>query len=203
MATSPNLTQSILEHLPVDFWEDEASVNGLWNGLLARFFQGTKYENAAAGIVEKPMYIITPEGQAVEGARPLRADLLVCKFEDRSPMPLPVLHFEGKRKSGDSWEQISGQIYQWFSNRGNTGLSGGRNIWAIGAKGKEWKAFVCRGRGQLQSLKLRDNPTVNKVLVKALSPMPYDISTVDGYNKAWSCLEFMSTYQFLPDAAFD
>jgi hypothetical protein len=47
MAGSPDFAQPILQNLPTggpgteNFWDDEALVNGVWNGLLARSFPGT------------------------------------------------------------------------------------------------------------------------------------------------------------------
>jgi hypothetical protein len=144
------------------------------------------------------MYIIAPEGQAATGTRPLRADLLVCEVDNPFTRLSPVLHFEGKRSGvTGTWESIRTQIQEWFSNSG-TRLSGGKRVWAIGARGKEWKPFIWNGSNTLQSLKLSTDVAATKQLVNdpSTATTPYDISTVTGHDFALRCLQYMADHPF-------
>lgn len=130
-----HLPFAAIQALPDRYWEDEASVNGIWNGLIATAYPGT--------IAQAPAYVIQPEGQALSSQSKRRNDLLVRQIDgDPSRGKLIIrLAFEGKSsESSSTLLAASGQLLEYLDHAGPT-ARGGDKVWCIVARGTKWKAY--------------------------------------------------------------
>ncbi|KAI9868523.1 MAG: hypothetical protein M1813_005967 [Trichoglossum hirsutum] len=99
MALSHNVLTTLGD---TDYFDDEARVNGIWNGLFVIYFPPAA------------PFVINPEGIADRGTSRLRADLLVCQLNTSNTPAAsyqipPVLKFEGKSgTSGDTMDNVTG-----------------------------------------------------------------------------------------------
>ena len=106
------------------YWEDEASVNGIWVGLLAKAFPGSD------------SFVLQPEGQG-EGGR-MRNDILVRKIINfESGKQEACLVFEGKSSTGDSLDQAVNQLLVFVKT--SPKLNEIRKLWGIIARGTEFR----------------------------------------------------------------
>lgn len=130
-----HLPFAAIEALPDSYWADEASVNGIWNGLIAAAYPGT--------IDEEPAYVIQPEGQSNTTSSRRRNDLLVRQIAgDPSKGNLVIrLAFEGKSSlSASSLEAAARQLNEYL-NAAGTKARGQDKVWCVVAKGTKWKAY--------------------------------------------------------------
>ncbi|KAH9206711.1 hypothetical protein DL95DRAFT_416290 [Leptodontidium sp. 2 PMI_412] len=118
-----------------DFFNDEANVNSVWNGLFNEAFHVVHPGTLGNS------YLLAPEGKAADGKRALRADILILKLAYAGTPPvfsgiIPVLSFEGKSGvSTDKYEQIGSQLHDWYTNSGYD--KKGYRVFAVGARGSD------------------------------------------------------------------
>lgn len=106
------------------YWKDEASVNGIWVGLLANAFPGS--EN----------FVLQPEGQG-EGSRK-RNDILIRKITNfNTGSQDAYLVFEGKKSDGDSLDQAARQLLDFVKD--SPKLSHVKKLWGIVARGHTFR----------------------------------------------------------------
>lgn len=106
------------------YWGDEASVNGVWVGLLAKAFPGSDG------------FVLQPEGQG-EGSKK-RNDILVRKITNfQTGAQDAYLVFEGKSSKGDTLDQAAKQLLEFV--KASPKLSGVKRLWGIVARGTEFR----------------------------------------------------------------
>lgn len=126
---SAALSASDIRHLAqyaTAYWADEASVNGIWVGLLANAFPGS--EN----------FVLQPEGQG-EGSKK-RNDILVRKITNLDTGSQDAyLVFEGKKSDGDSLDTAARQLLDFV--KGSPKLSKVKRLWGIVARGHTFRVL--------------------------------------------------------------
>ncbi|CAI6336683.1 unnamed protein product [Periconia digitata] len=110
------------------YWEDEASVNGIWAGLLADAFPGSAN------------FVLQPEGQGNEVSKK-RNDILVRHIPDCTKDEQHArLAFEGKSsKSADTMDTASAQLRDFLN--ATPKMSPNKKMWGIVAKGLAFRLF--------------------------------------------------------------
>ncbi|KAI3392722.1 hypothetical protein diail_5279 [Diaporthe ilicicola] len=130
-----HLPFAAIQALPDSYWQDEASVNGIWNGLIAAAYPGT--------VNQAPAYVIQPEGQSQTTSSRKRNDLLVRQVvgDPRQGKLIIRLAFEGKSSaSASSLEAASGQLSEYLKATGSQ-ARGGDKVWCVVVRGTQWKAY--------------------------------------------------------------
>ncbi|KAK1761517.1 hypothetical protein QBC47DRAFT_370318 [Echria macrotheca] len=107
------------------YWEEEASVNGVWVGLLADAFPGSDG------------FVLQPEGQGEGGY--MRNDVLVRKIVDfQSGKQEAYLVFEGKSSRGNL-NTAGSQLLAFVRN--SPKISGQRRVWGVVACGVKYRLY--------------------------------------------------------------
>ncbi|KAK0100916.1 hypothetical protein ONS95_007358 [Cadophora gregata] len=125
------------------FLDSEANANRVWNGLFNEYFHVQDFGTFGNA------YLLGPEGQAPDGSKKLRADILITRLvhdiKGKSTGELyPVLQFEGKgATSRDGLNDIAAQVNTWFVN---AKIGADRPCWAVGAKGRLCWFFYWDGK---------------------------------------------------------
>lgn len=125
--TASNIRTLAQSQSAAGFWQDEASVNSVWLGLLAKAFPGSEG------------FVLQPEGQG-EGSA-MRNDVLVRKITNFTYGTQDAyLVFEGKRSnSKDSLDAAAKQLLEFV--KASPKLSGVKRLWGIVARGTEYRLF--------------------------------------------------------------
>ncbi|KAL5371819.1 hypothetical protein DPSP01_013981 [Paraphaeosphaeria sporulosa] len=125
--TSPALSAlniRLLAQPSVTYWDDEASVNGIWVGLLAKAFPGSEG------------FVLQPEGQSVESK--MRNDILVRKITNFNTGDQDAyLVFEGKRSGGDNLDTAAKQLLEFVQK--SSKISTVKKLWGIVARGNTFR----------------------------------------------------------------
>jgi hypothetical protein len=125
-ALSADKIQNLARMAP-EYWKEEAAVNGVWLGLLAKAFPGSDD------------FVLQPEGQG-EGSNQ-RNDILVRKITDFTTGTQDgYLVFEGKKEgSGDNMDKASAQLFEFVKN--SKRLNHGQRLWGIVARGPTFRLY--------------------------------------------------------------
>jgi len=136
------LSPQTIRALHVDYWNDEASVNGVWLGLLANAYPGAQY------------FVIQPEGKALSTGSAQRNDLLVREIVDAARgKVIARLLFEGKSgTSSDSLDTAGGQIAKYIKAAGSKFVPSGGKVWVVVAHGSKFQAYLYSSTMELLSL---------------------------------------------------
>ncbi|TGO43706.1 hypothetical protein BCON_1022g00010 [Botryotinia convoluta] len=161
----------LLAQYSTTYWADEASVNGVWVGLLAKAFPGSDG------------FVLQPEGQG-EGGK-MRNDILVRKITNfKTGSQDAYLVFEGKSSKGDNLDQAAKQLLDFV--KASPKLSGVQKLWGIVARGTEFRLLFYLN-GTEYKLKLPKpnsaNPDSGKPSRGAVNP---DYTLAKAYNEAGS-----------------
>ncbi|KAH7407443.1 hypothetical protein BKA64DRAFT_417339 [Cadophora sp. MPI-SDFR-AT-0126] len=159
------------------FLDSEANVNGIWSGIFNEYFHvrdpGT-WGNS---------YLLGPEGQAPDGNKKLRADILITKLvhDDKGKFTgelYPVLQYEGKgATSRDGFNDIQSQMNIWFVN---AKIEADRPCWGVGAKGRLCWFFYWDGKSPgILPVELNAVTVAPRILSSGKAVPTYDL--VDHY----------------------
>jgi hypothetical protein len=153
------------------YWKDEASVNGIWVGLLSKAFPGSEG------------FVLQPEGQG-EGSKQ-RNDILVRKITNFTTGTQDAyLVFEGKRDGGDSLDQAAKQLLEFMKK--SPKLSQVKKLWGVVARGKEFRLLHFLNNAETKlSLPKPDSTNANSGKPSANSPSP-DYTLNIAYDKPGS-----------------
>lgn len=153
------------------YWEDEASVNGVWVGLLAKAFPGSDG------------FVLQPEGQG-EGSK-MRNDILVRKITDfQTGTQDAYLVFEGKSSKGDNLDQAAKQLLDFV--KASPKLSGVQRLWGIVARGTEFQLlFYLNGAEHKLKLPKPDSTNPDSGKPSSGAPNPH-YTLAKAYNEAGS-----------------
>jgi hypothetical protein len=170
------------------FFEDEANVNSVWNGLFNEAFHVVHPGTLGNS------YLLAPEGKATDGKRPLRADILILKLAFAGAPPvfsgiIPVLSFEGKSGvSADKYEQIGTQLHDWYTNSGYE--KKGYKVFAVGARGSDcWFFYHDASSSEIRNLNLNGGGEPRK-LAKGNKHETYNV--VNNYNTILQTLRWFA-----------
>jgi hypothetical protein len=171
---SPALSASNIRLLAQDcatYWEDEASVNGVWVGLLAEAFLGSDG------------FVLQPEGQG-EGSK-MRNDILVRKIANfQTGTQDSYLVFEGKSSKGDNLDQAAKQLLDFV--KASPKLSGVKRLWGIVARGTAFRLlFYLDGAEHKLKLPKPDPANADSGKPSSGAPTP-DYTLAKAYNEAGS-----------------
>ncbi|KAG4427793.1 hypothetical protein IFR05_016725 [Cadophora sp. M221] len=175
------------------FLDSEANVNGVWNGLFNEYFHVQDFGTFGNA------YLLGPEGQAPDGNKKLRADILITRLvhdiKGKFTGELyPVLQFEGKgATSRDSLNGIAVQINDWFIN---SKTKADRPCWAVGAKGRNCWFFYWDGKSsEIRAVTLGDVGVAPKILASDQTPLTYDL--IEHYLEISAVLYYFSRNPWL------
>lgn len=135
---SPALSASdirLLAQQATTYWADEASVNGIWVGLLAKAFPGSE------------KFVLQPEGQG-EGSKK-RNDILIRKITNLTTGSQDAyLVFEGKKSDGDNLDTAAKQLLEFVKK--SPKLSQVKKLWGIVARGHTFRLVFYLNQGEIR-----------------------------------------------------
>lgn len=155
----------VLARNATTYWKDEASVNGIWVGLLANAFHG----NSPAG---SDKFVLQPEGQGEISKK--RNDILVRKITNfTTGDQTAYLVFEGKSSdSKDNLDTAARQLYDFVND--SPRLSRGQRIWGIVAKGHTFRLLFYSNQKETKLLLPKPGAATGRPTEGAPSP-DYDL----------------------------
>ncbi|EIW74791.1 hypothetical protein CONPUDRAFT_140255 [Coniophora puteana RWD-64-598 SS2] len=168
------------------FMEVESDVNGVWNAAIHQSYPTANVE-----------YVVAPEVRIDDQNR---LDLLVRSFTysaGGNPTAKPVLLFEGKGSSGDSWERLESQLSGYLNRPGF--LTPTQKCWALGGRGKDMKLWrFHKANAEFQKLlPWKVERGAAKEVPRERAPPPY--SVVDNYDEVRILLDYIHNH---PDPNF-
>ena len=173
----------LLDNLPLyqndnKFWDDESLVNAVWSAILTAVFPVT---GAASS------YFVCPEMIKGTATESYKADLAIMQVSGPAPYTAtkPVLCFEGKSASGESFDKAVDQIKKW-TVKAHVGMYG--RIWGIAARGNLFQVLALdrQRNDSWYNVELANPPIYN-----TSTAYRYDITSATHINALKQFLAFL------------